>query len=250
MSTPANAATPGSDNGQAGASGDLSFEERVNQALDSAALDDKGNIILPEDLPEDLIFSARAEKRRRDTQSALAKASSSVSILSVENEELKKMIQQGKRIELSPDEIEELDELKHSDPDAWREKMNALEQTADTTITSKLTEISDKAKTKGAIGERQVLLEAFLHDNPGLVINDEVINNDIPPRITRALENGEISFMEFLGKVKQYLGTEKVVDAGSIPGSGPNLSDIGGSDIPGKKAEGKQTETEYEKMIF
>ena len=253
MSTPATevAATQGSAVIQAVSDGaDLTFEQKVNRAVDAASQDDKGNLILPDDLPEDIRFAARSEKRRRDTQSALAKATSAKSVLQVENEELKKLVTQGARIELTPEEQEELSELKHSDPDAWRDKMNALEQNAAVTTTTKLTEISDKAKSTGAVGERKVLLEAFLHDNPGLVINDEVLQNDIPPRILNALKNNEVTFMEFLGNVKTYLETNKVVDPNLPPDSGPNLSDVPGSDVPGKTAEAAQTETEYEKMIF
>jgi hypothetical protein len=253
MSIPAEdvAATDSSDTSQAESSSEtLTFEQRVNQVIDSADLDTSGNIILPTDVPEDIKFAARAEKRRRDTQSALAKAKGQLSVAQIENEELKKLAQQGKRIELSPEEHEELNELKNSDPDAWRERMNILEQNAADTVNTKLSEISETAQTKGSLGERQVLLDAFQQDNPELVINDDVLTNDIPPRITRALESGDISFMEFLGKVKEYLETGKVVQNSDIPPQTPNLSDIGGSDIPGDNAEKGDSEVKYEKMIF
>jgi len=254
MSTPAqevSAATQSSAAVPAVVDGaDLSFEQKVNQAVDAATQDEKGNLILPEDISEDIKYAARSEKRRRDTQSALAKATSAKSILEVENEELKKLVIEGGRIELSPEAQEELNELKHSDPDAWREKMNALEQNVTSNTTTKLTEISDKAKTTGTVGERQVLLDAFLHDNPDVVINDDVLANDIPPRIKRALENGDVTFIEFLGNVKTYLETNKVIDPNTPANSGPNLSQVAGSDIPGNSAEDTQQETDYEKMIF
>ena len=254
MSTPASEVTAATQvsgaNQAAGNSEPETFEQKVNAAVDAATIDEKGNLVLADDISDDIKYAARSEKRRRDTQSALAKATSAKSILEVENEELKKLVMQGARIELTPEDKEELDELKHSDPDAWRDKMNALEQSSNATTTTKLSEISDKAKVTGTVGERSVLLEAFLHDNPGLVINDEVLQNDIPPRILRTLENNEVTFMEFLGNVKTYLDTTKVVDSNLPPGSGPNLSSIPGSDIPGQRAEETQQETDYEKMVF
>jgi len=253
MSTPAavvSADTQVSAEVQADGNSDLSFEQKVNAAVDAATQDDKGNLVLSVDLSDDIKFAARSEKRRRDTQSALAKATSAKSILEVENEELKKLVMQSGRIELSPDDQAELDELKHSDPDAWRAKMNALEQNVTSTTTTKLTEISDNAKTTGTVGERQVLLEAFQHDNPELVIDDDVLANEVPPRITRALETGEVTFMEFLGNVKTYLEATKVIGDNKPADSGPNLSNVAGNDVPGQQADAVQVETNYEKMIF
>ena len=253
MSTPAQevaADTQGSAVIKAAGNSEDTFEQKVNNAVDAATQDDKGNLVLPEGLSDDIHYAARSEKRRRDTQSALAKATSAKSILEVENEELKKLVTQGARIEISTEEQEELNELKHSDPDAWRDKMNALEQNVVATTTTKLTEISDAAKTTGTVGERTVLLEAFLHDNPGFVINDDVLANDIPPRIKRALEKGEVTFMQFLGNVKSYLETNKVVDPNTPLDSGPNLSNVPGSDIPGDDADNAQQETDYSKMVF
>lgn len=251
MSTPAEqAATLGSaDSQQSQGSGDLSFDQKVNQAIDSAALDEKGNIVLPDDLSEDIAFAARAEKRRRDTQSALAKANSRLSVVEAENEGLTTLVMEGKRVTIPDDQAEELEELKHSQPDEWRKKMNELEQAADNEVKSKITNISETAKSKASVGERQVLLDAFQADNPELTITDDVLANDIPPRITRALENGDISFMDFLGKVKEYLTTDKVIEDTNVDET-PNLSELGGSDKPGDKASGQQSETDYEKMIF
>ena len=252
MSTPAEqqAATKSSTDSQTG-SETLTFEQRVNQTLDSAKLDNNGNIILPEDLSDDLKFAAKAEKRRRDTQSALAKTKSQLSVVEAERDGLVTLAQEsGSTIVLTPEEKQELDELKHSDPDAWRTKMNELEQAASKQVQTKIKDVSETAKTKGALGERQVLLDAFNEDNPELSLTDEVIENDIPPRITRALENGDITFTEFLGKAKEYLTSAKAIAADEDVEETPNLSDIGGSDTPGEKASGEQTETDYEKMIF
>ena len=250
MSTPAEkvAATPG-DDGQAGDSKDLTFEQKINQTLDSAEIDEKGNIILPEDLPEDIKFAARSEKRRRDTQSALAKSNSRLAVVEKEKEGLTALVHKRKRVEITPEEQEELDELKHSDPDAWRAKMNALEQNANVTLNTELTEISESATTEATVGERQVLLEAFQHDNPGLVINDDVLANDVPPRILKPLETGEISFIKFLENVKEYLESGKVIQTEELHGD-PNLSNLGGSDTPGKTAEEQSDVVAYEKAIF
>lgn len=228
---------------------ELTFDQKVNKIIDSSETDEDGNIILSDEIPEDLKFASRSEKRRRDTQSALAKTTSANAVLLAENEGLTDLVKQGKIVHLSPEQEEEFKELKFSDPEAWRKKMNDLEQSAADTMISNLVDISDKAKLKGATGERKVLLNAFIADNPGLTITDDVLANDIPPRITSALENNEVSFMEFLGNVKEYLTTGKVI-LDNKPDKTPNLSNIGGNDTPGDEAETKGDADDYEKQMF
>lgn len=227
----------------------LTFDQKVNKVIDTADLDDKGNIILPKDIPEDLTFAVRAEKRRRDSQSALAKATSQLAITQAEKDELAKILKQSSKVTLTDEQQKELNELKFADPDAWRVKVNELEKEASEQVNSTLSNISETAKKAGITGERKILLEAFLQDNPELSINDDVINNDVPPRIKNALENGEISFIDFLGKVKEYLTTGKAI-ASSDPGQEPNLSKIGGSDKAGNLADERDSEVAYEDAIF
>ncbi len=244
------AASQGSDDGQQNLEQPApTFDQRVNAVLDTAEKDDKGNIILPDDISEDVAYAAKAEKRRRDTQTALAHTSSKLAVVEAENEGLTTLVRKSKTIVISPEQQTELDELKFSNPDAWRTKMNEFEQEASATIDTQLTQNSEQAQTQAVTGERKILLDAFQHDNPGLVITDDVLKNDVPPRITRALEAGDISFMEFLGKVKEYLSTGKVVDVNK-PDEMPNLSKVPGSDKAGENAENQQSDVEYEDAIF
>jgi len=246
MSTPAQAATDTSAE-----QGTVAFQEQVNEATSKLIQNDDGIYELPAELKvsEEVKVASMAEKRRRDTQSALAKTKSSLAVLQAENEELKKLAKQSTAVQLTTEEQETLDELKFSDPDAWRTKMNELEQSATAKVDSTLSDISEKAATKGTVGERQVLLQAFLDDNPGLVINDDVLENEIPPRITKALEKGEVSFIEFLGNVKDYLKAGKVVETKQAAGD-PNLSEVGGSSTPELSAQKKDSESLYEDEIY
>lgn len=247
MSTPAtNAATDDSTNQAA----DLSFDQRVNEVLKTASLDDKGNVVLPDDLPEDIAFAARAEKRRRDTQSALAKTTSKLSVLEAESEGLRKMVMERTQLELSDEQREELEDLKQTDPEAWRSKLNEYETATRQRLDEDLSKLSEHAQTKAATGERKVLLDAFLSDNPGLKIDDDVLANDVPPRITRKLENGEIGFTEFLVEVKNFLAKGKVIATTEEDDPDPNLSEIRGHDEAPESAKRHQDSDDYEKLIF
>ena len=249
MSTPAtNAATDSPDNSQ-NVVAEQTFQQQVNEATDNMTQGDDGKWSFPDGLDENVQFAANSERRRRDTQSALAKSNSALAISQEENVGLVKLVKQGKAVHLTPEQTEELQELKFSDPDEWRKRMNDLERVSNDELDTTLSTISTDAKAKGAVGEREILLSAFLDDNPGLFINDEVLQNEIPPRITKALESGEVSFMQFLGNVKDYLQAGKVIE-NTPGGNDPNLADLGGSDTPSDAAQAVDETTSYEDTIF
>ena len=248
MSDPANTATTTAQNQE---QTPPSFEQQVNEVTKALKQNDEGIWEFPEDLKveEPIKVAAIAEKRRRDTQSALAKTKSELAIAKAKSEELAKLVSQTVTVNLSDEEKEELQELKFSDPEAWRDRMNKLEEQAKKQIDTTMQEIDQKAVSAGSTADREVILQAFLQDNPGVSINDEVIANDVPPRITRKLENGDVTFLEFLTEVRDYLKAGKVIK--NTPGSNsPNLSDVGGSDNPDAVAVTKDAELSYEDEIF
>jgi len=249
MSNEAQAVTPASSQEPAATK---TFFESVNEATSKLTVNEtSGKLEFPSgvEMTEEVKVAAFAEKKRRDAQSALAQSNNQLAIERAKNEELVKLVKGNKRVELAPDVLEELDELKFADPDAWRVRMNELEQTATTQVDTTLSDISAAAQTKGSVGEREVLLQAFIDDNPGFVINDDVIANDIPPRITKKLESGESSFTEFLQEAKDYLGAGKVI-AGVKTSDDPNLTHVGGSSTPSTEAQTKDSESSYEDEIF
>lgn len=255
MSIPATAATDNSGNSDQNVvqqnvlTDTLTFQEQVIKAVDTMIEGEDGKMSFPEGLDETVMTAANTERRRRDTQSALAKEKNEAATLRAQNEELVKLVKQGKQVHITPEDQAELDELKFTDADEWRKRMNDLERLSANEINTTLSDISDKAKAAGSLGERQVLLEAYLDDNPGLVINDEVLARDIPPRITKALEDGEVSFMQFLGNVKEYLTAGKVIQDNAA-GNDPNLTNVGGGPTPSEAAQDKDEETSYEDSIF
>lgn len=229
----------------------VTFQEKVNEATEQLTRDGNGHWVVPEgvELDEAVHFAAVSEKRRRSAQSKLAKTSTELAISKEANTSLTKLVKKTGKVQLTADQQTELDELKFSDPDAWRTKVNELENNVTTETDTTLQTINDDAIAKGSIGDREVILHSFLQDNPGLSITDKVIENDVPPRITKKLEAGETTFLEFLTEVKDYLKAGKVVK--SDPASDdPNLTKIGGSDSPTAAAQQKADETTYENAIF
>ena len=174
------------------------------------------------------------EKRYKDTQAAytrsrqeLAEAKAKLTVL----EPLAKPT-------LSIDEAAraELDDLKYRDPDTWREKLSILEAESRKSFDSK---VADNLRNLSELERRQLVLEDFVARNPGFVINDDVIAYDIPPRITKKLEKGEISFEEFLEETKTYMQAPKVIGSANTALNQPNLTKVGGDGSYTKNAADK-----------
>ena len=237
MNTPAEDADIQDD--QEGNQKSSSFADKVNDAVKAITINDKGEYQLPDDLPDDVKFAATAEKRRRDTQADLSRGRQEANALKAEKAALLKKLTHETPVVLSADQQEELEELKFSDPDAWRKKLNEYETTA---RNKRIAEIDEELKQVSAgtleteeLERRKEVLELFKAENEGFDINDDILANDIPPRISKKLETGKISFEQFLVECRDYLKTGKVIKQDDTMDQ-PNLSKVGGSGKPDQNA--------------
>lgn len=228
-----------------------SFESTVAKVFEKVKLDDKGKLEFPEGTSEEVIYAVKAEKRRRDTQSEYTKERQNNVALKAEKDELLSKLSNNVELKLTDQEEEELDELKFSDPEEWRSRMNSLENKAvsqrNKELKERLKEVSEKGTQAAQIEQRKFILEEFLERNPDTVITDDVIENDIPPRIKSKLEKGTINFEEFLQEVDNYLRTGKVIGTESLLNQ-PDINKAGGSDSLNKAA--KNSSSSYEDEIY
>ncbi len=205
-----------------------SVEEQVNTVLQQMSAEDfDASKVDPV-----IMYAATAEKRRRDTQSEFTKVSQRAKKLEATNNQLSQVFEQELVHKMSAREAAELEELKYSDPDAWRNKLVTLEEANKGKVKEKLQQIEQEAVGKTEVELRVEQLNAFCEAHPGFVINDDVLQNDIPPRITRKLERGEISFADFLQQSYDYLSKGKVIGAGEVPPDIPNLGKAPGGATP------------------
>lgn len=183
---------------------------------------------LPEDTDPAIVLLAKQKKMTRDTQSAYTKTNQK---LISEKARSSKLMQHAMEVKpvLTVAQQEELDELKYSDPDAYIEKKTAYDtvarQAKETTINQEL-----QAQTKEEILEhRKAILKQF-KDTTGIDITEDVMLNDVPPRITQELEEGKISFEEYLAKAGRFLESDKVVDKATAkpPVSKKRFTNTGG----------------------
>ena len=184
------------------------------------------------------------EKRYRDTQRAYTKARQEVAALKAEIKALKEKVKPEPS--LSAEQKKELEELKYSDPDKWYKKMRELEESAKQELSKSVEQLSEAEKE--AV-RRELVLEEFLQENPDLTINDDVIANDIPPRIKKELDEGKITFEQFLDKVKDFLTKGKTVDKGKSVPSQPDLNKVGGSTEP-TEPQSDDILAKYEELVI
>ncbi len=227
--------------------------ELVNEHINN--LDDKGKLQLPDDMPEWQQHVIRSEKRQRDAQAELSKTQSKLRTANATNDVLMEtasgMVPSD--YQLSDAELIDLDTLKKTDPDKYRLRVNALEATAKEAQKTKLEELTGLAVTKAQTAytnkSRSEVLSEFRVANPALVITDDVLVNDVPPRFLNGVNSGEVSYAQYLEDVKAYLTTDKRVASGSV-GDPNNLSSQPGSRTPGKGAAKLQGDKDYAKMTL
>lgn len=231
-----------------------SFSEQVEAAVSNIKYDEATKKhVLPDGLSEEVKYAAMAEKRRRDTQASYTREQQRSATLEAEKQELLKLNNESIRVELTAEEQSELDDLKFADPEAWRVKMNSLEtehrKKKEGIVNERLKSVSESTGKATELERRKQLLEAHNAANPEHALDDDVIANDIPPRITKKLETGEYSFEEFLPAAHKYLTTGKVV-ADVKTGKQPDLGKVGGGSEPSAQAANEGLKKSYEKEIY
>lgn len=228
-----------------------SFEQQVNEATSKMVQSEDGKWSFPEglELRPEVQYAANLERRRRDTQTAFAKANQRAKALEVENSELAKGWEQDLVSKLSEEQQDELAELKVSDPDAWRQKINEVEEANRNSFKATRETISKKAQQESELERRQRLLDEFSEANPDLALTDDVIQNDIPPRFLKKLENGG-AFEDFLEDCKEYLSKGRVVGGGAQAPATPNLATSGGTSTPAPSAIEQSIKSSYKAETY
>lgn len=196
------------------------------------------------------------EKRFKDTQAFATKVAQEKAEAVRELQELKaelSVLKETAKPSLTIDEQtqNELEDLKYSDPDAWRARVNELEQNANLEFNSKIDEAKKLSTQQLELQRRANILEQFQTEHPDVVFTDELLHLDIPQRIVKELENGKVTYEEFLNNVYNYVKTPKVVGSATKTLEQPNLSKTGGDDTPTKNSSGNQNIIQsYENMEF
>lgn len=208
-----------------------SFEQQVLDTVKEVKRGEDGKLQLPADLSDEMRFAVTAEIRRRDTQSEYTKAQQKKVELEAKLSEYEKELSKNVQIMVSDEEKAELEALRYDDPNAWRHRVNELEREAVEKAQKDLQEKVAKSSFEVEIERRKTVLKDF-QESTGIMVNDDVLANDIPPRITQKLANNEVSFEDFLLEVGEYLTSGKAIHTGDKAPNLPNLGKTGGGTMP------------------
>jgi len=204
------------------------FADKVNNLVN----DLKAGKELPEGLDEATQFAVNAERRRRDTQASYTQGQGQIAKLKAENEALAERFATSHKAQVTPEEQERLDELKATDPEAWRIELNAIEQRSKEEAHNTIENLSQAAE----VAARKQQLASFLEANPGFELTQDILDTEVPPKFSKELEAGTVTFEQFLTNVHGYLTANKVIAPGEPAPEAPNLSKIGGSSTPDEHA--------------
>lgn len=188
------------------------------------------------------------EKRFKDTQASFTKSQQELKAVKAKLEALEKLAQPT--IQLDEKVQQELEDLKYSDPDAWRVRMNTLEQEAKVKHQTLLDEVATQASTQAELERRTSLLAQYNASHPNMPITDELIRLDVPSRITTKLEKGEISFDDFIVEVHNFLYSPKKVGTSNKILGQPNLGEFGGGTTPSQVAVSLDVAANYKNIAY
>ena len=226
------------------------LEAAVSAAIKGSTVGEDGKTTYEKDVSEEIAYMAGLEKRRRDTQASLQVATKRGDKYKAENGLLAESWEADVSKNLTTEQRGELEELKNTDAEAWREKLNKYEQANKASVADKRKKISDDASKETELQSRERLLKEHNEANPKLALTDEVIENDLPPRITKKIAEGKITFAEFIDEAGVYLGKPKKVGGGETAPDEPDLSDSGGSDTPTDTAVDADAAASYANEIY
>jgi len=184
------------------------LDEKINEALKN--VDDKGKVLFGEDVDPLFKKAVIAEKKARDHQATFTKTQQELARIKAAKEALESQLSNS--VSLSAEQVAELEELKLTDPDAWFNKKLDYERTAKATLEQKLRTLEDEAAEKAVkdltVVQRQTALADFT-SRTGIELTDDVMENDIPPRLQKKIN--EMPFNDYLEEVAKYLNKGKVV---------------------------------------
>lgn len=227
-----------------------SVQDQVNDIVTGITTDDKGKLVMPEgDFDETLEYAAKTEHRRRGTEGAYAHEKTLRKTAESVAQGLEDQIGKQAQFKPSAKQQEELEELLETDPEAWRVKLNEYETEAQLNAREGLSKIKEDAISTVLIKERTEQLNAFNTLHPDANLTPELIAQSVPKMHLDKLENGKMTYAEFLGVANTYVTSGAAVDTDN-PDKPIDLSDAPGSSEPGEEDINKQGDIDYDKTIY
>ena len=184
------------------------------------------------------------EKRYKDVQAFATTSRQELARLKAENEVLK-----ANTYTISPEQQAVLDDMKFKDPDKWLLEMNKISSDKDTKLKEAISLKTNEVLKDMTLSERNQALNDF-NSLYKVNLTPELLQNEIPARIHKKLDSGEIDYPTYLAECTNYLKTPKVVGNGQEVMGQPNLGLVGGGTTPTDAANNEDVNTSYAKAVW
>ncbi len=223
------------------------YQSEVNRLLKETKVTEDGKFEFPADTPAWAKVAIANEKKFRDTQGSFTKATQDNKLLTAEIGVLKGKL--AGKTALTQEQHDELDTLKITDPEAYFDKRTEYEALANTQYDTELADVRSKTTGEIELDRRNKYVEEF---NLGreIPINQELIDNEVPPKFFKQLEANEVTFEEFMSNVAGYVDTPKVIGNQDKDKEITNLSDVAGGGEPSKEKRYDNLAEDYANMVF
>ena len=220
----------------------------INNAVKEVTVDDDGKYVYPDGMDPMLKAAVAASKSFRDNQSGFTKSQQSLKEMEAENTALREQLATiPQPLGLSQADQTALNELMTTDPVAWRQKLNSLENQAMDTRRTAIEATTTKSRAETELQRRIDYLGSFNQGRESAITPD-VLDNDVPARITKKLELAEVTFEEYIEEVSRYLDKGKVVANNTAPTTA-NLNMANGSSVPQAQTQ-QEGELDYSNTTF
>lgn len=231
------------------------FEDKVSEVVSKMEPQDDGTWVIPEDVAKDLdeatLYAVNSERRFRDTQGAYTRSQQEVKKHQAINKGLTDHMIKNITTHITDAQRQELDVLKVENPEEWRTKLDQYEEESKTTLKDALKTIETEGSNKSEVDIRAEKMAAW-SKSTGIELTDDIVDSELPPRYKKDLEEGKITFDQFLTRASDFLEKEKVILGANEEEEEeePNLNKLPGSNAPSERAaQGDLTET-YEKVVY
>ncbi len=212
------------------------FREHL-QRTDDGKLEIQGNDLSPVEMA-----LLETEKRRRGSQAAVTREQNKASRFELELAQVKEKIPQMET--RAP-----IDEsLKYSDPDEY------IRQSLEAKRSDPYEEVFDAASqyAQQTVGEQSVarVIEDYNQANPKTPLTEQMLDNDIPPRMLQELASGHVTPQDFLARAGAMLyGSGDSNGNQDIPVT-PDLGNVGGTTTPTDDGSNDAMAANYAKAVF
>lgn len=178
----------------------LTVEQQVTSYANQMRKDE--NYKLPEEVESNELFktAVTAEKRRLDTVASFTKSQQALKVAEAERAELLAKSKVG----LTSEQVAELEELKYTDAEAYYDKRKEFEKANKKEFKDNLDSVANTISAEEEVERRTELISEF-EATHNIKIDDDFVENELPAKLLKQLEDGTYNFEQFLVKVADYI---------------------------------------------